>query len=279
MTHMARNVFAVFSALVAAFLAAPVAAQDEADLAKKLSNPISSLISLPMQGNFDGNIGPADDGERFALNIQPVIPIDIGGGWNLISRTIVPIVSQDDILPGAGSQFGLGDVVQSVFFSPQAPTAGGLIWGVGPVFLLPTATDDLLGGGKLGLGFTGVALTQRGPWTIGALANHIWSVAGEDNLNFAGGAVPRSDISTTFLQPFISYTTKNAWTYSLNTEATYDWEGEDWAVPVNLAVSKLTRIGAQPVSVGAGVRYWVESSPGSPEGFGARLTLTFLFPR
>ena len=262
-----------------ALFAIPAHAQDEADLAKKLSNPISSLISLPMQGNYDSNIGPADDGERFSLNIQPVIPVDIGGGWNLISRTIVPIVAQDDILPGAGDQFGLGDVVQSVFFSPQAPTAAGLIWGVGPVFLLPTATDDLLGGGKLGLGVTGVALVQRGPWTIGGLANHIWSVAGEDNLNFAGGVIPRSDISTTFLQPFISYTTKDAWTFSLNTETTYDWEGENWAVPVNLAFSKLTRIGDQPVSIGAGVRYWVESSPGSPEGFGARLTFTFLFPR
>ena len=240
------------------------------DLAKKLANPIASLISVPFQLNLDKNIGTRDDGERVVLNIQPVIPFRLTDDWNLISRTVLPITWQDDVFPAADDQFGLGDTVQSLFLSPQQPSPGGLIWGVGPVVLLPTATDDLLGSEQLGLGPTGVALTQRGPWTFGALANQIWSVAGNGD---------RPDINRTFLQPFLAYTTPTAWTVNLNTESTYDWDTNDWTVPINLQVSKLIKIGSQPVSIGGGVRYWADSPTSGPEGFGARLTLTFLFPR
>src|SRR5206468_7964292 len=124
------------------------------------------------------------------------------------------VVAQDDIFPGAGSQTGIGDIVQSVFFSPKATTASGWIWGAGPVLLLPTGSDDLLSAKKWGAGPTGVALKQQGPWTYGALANHIWSFAGNNG---------RPDISATFLQPFVTYTTPTAWSFMLNTESTYDW--------------------------------------------------------
>jgi hypothetical protein len=228
------------------------------------------LISVPLQSNVDCNIGPADDGCRYTLNVQPVIPISIADDWNVISRTILPITYQSDIFPGAGDQFGLGDITQSLFFSPKAPSSfGGLIWGVGPVFLIPTATDDLLGTEKFGIGPTAVVLKQAGPWTIGILANHIWSVAGDDD---------RADVSSTFLQPFVSYTTKDAWTFSLNTESSYDWKDEQWSVPVNAQVTKLLRLGKQPISIGGGLRYWAESPESGPEGFGGRLIVTFLFP-
>jgi hypothetical protein len=231
---------------------------------------VAALISVPFQFNYDDGIGPSDDGSRSVLNIQPVIPFSFGEDWNIISRTIVPLVDQSDIFPGAGSQTGLGDTVQSLFLSPKAPTAGGIIWGVGPVFLLPTATDDLLGTGKWGIGPTGVVLRQQGPWTVGGLGNHIWSVAGDED---------RADVSQTFLQPFVSYTTPEAWTFTLQTESTYNWETEEWAVPVNAVASRVVTVGNRPVSFFGGVRYWAEAPDGGPEGWGMRLGATLLFPR
>lgn len=239
------------------------------ELAKKLSNPIAALISVPFQFNYDSNIGPADKGNRLVLNIQPVVPISLNDNWNIISRTILPVIKQNDIFPGAGAQRGLGDVVQSVFFSPKKPTESGWIWGAGPVFLLPTATNKYLGADKWGVGPSFVALKQDGPWTYGALVNHLWSVAGSGN----------QDISATLLQPFLSFTTAGALTYALNTESGYDWESEQWAVPVNASISKVTKLGSQLVSVMGGVRYWAESTDSGPEGLGFRLQLTLLFPR
>jgi hypothetical protein len=243
---------------------------DSAELAKKLANPVAALISVPFQLNYDQNIGTEDEGERWTLNCQPVVPIELNQDWNIISRTILPVIWQDDIFPSAGSQSGIGDIVQSVFFSPKAPMARGWIWGAGPVFLFPTGSDDLLTADKWGAGPTAVMLKQQGPWTYGALVNHIWSFAGDDN---------RADISTTFLQPFISYTTPSAWTFSLNTESTYDWKNKQGSVPINGVVSKVTKIGNQLLSVGAGLRFWADSPESGPEELGFRLIITLLFPK
>lgn len=242
----------------------------DAELAQELSNPLADLMTIPIQMNYDRDIGPLDDGWKLQTNIQPVIPFHLNEDWNLISRTIMPVIYQDDIFPGAGSQFGLGDINLSLFFSPKEPTSGGLIWGIGPVLLLPTATENLLGAKKWGAGPTAVALTMRGPWTVGLLANHIWSYAGDSG---------RQDISSTFLQPFAAYTWPSAWTVSVQSESTYNWKTEKWSVPVNVAVSKLVRLGKLPVSLQAGVGYWAESPDAGPEGFRFRVQANFVLPK
>ncbi|GDX76591.1 hypothetical protein LBMAG41_16670 [Cyanobium sp.] len=241
----------------------------EASLAKQLANPVASLISVPFQFNYDSGIGVQENVQRANLNIQPVVPFKLSADWNLISRTILPVVNfQGEAGPETG-QLNFGDTVQSLFLSPAKPGPGGVIWGVGPVALLPTATGQLSGIHQWGLGPTGVALVQRGPWTVGALANHLWSVANNGS---------NANVNATFLQPFLTYTTPTAWTISLNTESTYDWAANRWAVPLNLVVAKVTKVGNQLLSLGAGVRYWVDGPDSGPHGWGARLVATLLFP-
>ncbi len=241
---------------------------DEQELAKKLSNPIAALISIPFQSNWNSGMGPDGRGKQFVMNVQPVIPISLNEDWNMISRTIVPIIDQEDVVPGTGGQSGVGDITQSLFFSPKAPTESGWIWGVGPVFLIPTAENQYLGGDKWGTGPTAVFLKQEHGWTYGGLVNHVWSFAG-------GGA---SEVNRSFIQPFLSYTTPDVWTFSLNAESTYDWLEDDLAVPLNLAVAKLVRLGKLPVQFQFGVRYWAERSEFGAEGFGFRFSVTFLLP-
>ena len=243
---------------------------DDAGLAQELTNPIADLITVPIQVNYDQGIGPADDGTKIATNVQPVIPIKVNEDWNLITRTIVPIVHQEDIYPGAGSQFGLGDINLTLFFSPLKPSAGGMIWGAGPVFLLPTATDSLLGAKKWTAGPAGVVIMMRGPWTMGMLANHVWSYAGDNK---------RQDISNTFIQPFISYTWPSAWTVSAQSESNYNWKDKKWSVPINVSLSRLVRIGKLPVSLSGGMGYWAKSPANGPQDFRVRLQANIVLPK
>jgi hypothetical protein len=243
------------------------AASSEADLAKQLANPVASLISVPLQANWDFGIG-VNDAYRFTLNVQPVVPLSLNDDWNLIIRTILPVIDAESPAPGIDDVSGLGDTVQSFFFSPKEPVNGWIL-AAGPVALWPTATDTQLGSEQWGAGPTVLGLKQTGPWTYGLLANHLWSYAGDQD---------RGDVNVTFLQPFCSYITSTKTTFTLNSESTYDWENEQWTVPLNVIVSQMFRIGSQPMQASLGGRYYVETPDGGPE-WGVRAVLTFLFPK
>jgi hypothetical protein len=253
--------------IIALSLVTPMLHAQEADLAKKLANPIADLISVPIQSNYDFGVGPGD-GTIWKTNIQPVIPIGINDDWNVISRTILPVIDQEGLAPAGDTldEFGLGDITQSFFFSPKESSP---IWGIGPVFLIPTATDELLGTEKWGAGPTAVVLKQQGPWTYGALANHLWDFAGDDD---------RDSVNASYLQPFLAYITPTHTTFSLNTETTYDWQNDQWTVPINFQISQLLKIGGHPVQFFAGARYYAEKPDDGPE-WGLRFGLTFLFPK
>ena len=254
-------------------LTTAVAADDAAELAKKSLNPIAAMYSLPVQFNWNQKMGPTNSGIQTVTNIQPVLPFSINDDWNLISRTIVPVIDQRSLAPrGMADESGVGDVTQSLFFSPTAVSESGWIWGAGPVFLIPTGSDDLLTQEQWAAGPTAVALKQANGWTVGALANHLWSL--EDS-----PAEGREKINATFLQPFLSYTTSTYTSFGINTESTYDWRAREWSVPLNMTVTQLLRIGGQPLSIQLGPRYWLDSSEDGAQGWGFRAAVTLLFPR
>jgi hypothetical protein len=244
-------------------------ADNTQELAKQLSNPVASLISVPIQTNYDFNVGDFSDGFRFTTNIQPVIPIALTPKLNLITRNILPVTHQSDVFAGLGDQSGLGDLTSSFFLSPSGPVKG-LIVGAGPVFLLPTATNKYLGTGKWGVGPTLVVLKQHGPWTAGGLYNHIFSFTGQS---------ARSDVSQTFFQPFLTYTYPNTTTLGINMESTYDFAGgAGWTVPINVFASKIFKLGSQLTNFQIGGRYYAAAPSAAPD-WGLRFTTTLLFPK
>lgn len=248
-------------------------AEDSAELAKQALNPVAAMYSLPVQYNWDQKMGPSGDGIRSLTNIQPVLPFTLNDDWNLISRTILPVVDQHGLgSGGAADKSGVGDVTQSFFFSPKKPTYNGWILGAGPAILIPTGSDDLLSSEQWALGPTVVALKQSNGWTRGILANHLWGLDGSPPDD-------KDKVNSTFLQPFLSFTNSQFTTYGVNTESTYNWQSREWSVPINLMVTQLLKIKGQPLTVQAGPRYWVESPEDGPQGWGFRVALTFLFPR
>jgi len=266
---------ATLSAEEQAAATAPAAGADAAAaLAMKLQNPIAAMISAPVQNNFDFGAGPKGDGFQYLVRVQPVIPFSLGDDWNIISRTIVPIIYQDHIVPevhnskvdNSASQSGLGDTIQNVFFSPKA-LFDGWTWGAGPVFQLPTATDPVLGQGKWCMGPTALVLKQNHGWTYGALVNQLWDFAGwgDEYVNY------------TFLQPFLVYTFPTHTSIALNTESTYDWNAAQWTIPINLTVKQLVKIGKMPLQFEFGPRYYADKGPNGPD-WGLRFTVTFLIP-
>ncbi|MEE8626147.1 MAG: hypothetical protein V3T19_12465, partial [Acidiferrobacterales bacterium] len=200
------------------------------EMAKAAQNPVADLISLPFQNNTNFGFGPDDDIQN-VLNIQPVIPFHLSENWNLITRTIVPLINQPEVVQGTGDEFGLGDINFTAFFSPKNPTKG-IIWGAGPIFAFPTATDEKLGSEKWSLGPSAVALTIQGPWLFGALINNVWSFAGDDD---------RDDVNAMLVQPFVNYNLPNGWYLVSSPIITANWEaasGNTWLVPLGGGVGK-----------------------------------------
>jgi hypothetical protein len=241
-------------------------ASAEAELAKKLQNPVASLISVPIQNNWDFGIGPAN-AMKYTANVQPVIPLSISTDWNLIIRTILPVIYAESPVAGGADHSGLGDITQSFFFSPKAPV-GGWILAAGPVVFWPTATDSALGAGQWGAGPTVLALQQKNGWTYGVLANHIWSYTGWG----------KTEVNSTYLQPFVSFTTKTFTTFGLNTESTYNWQASQWTVPIIPSISQLLKISKMPIQLQLGVKYYAEKPNGGPD-WGLRFAVTLLFPK
>jgi hypothetical protein len=224
--------------------ASDAAAKKEDDataLAKKVQNPVADLYSFPFQDNIGFNYGP-NQAVQNVLNFQPVIPIHLGPDVNLITRTILPIVTQP---VSGGSTTGLGNVSFSAFLSP-AKGGKQLIWGVGPVVTFPTATSPDLGSQSTwGLGASVVALSMQGPWVFGVLVNNVWSVAGASS-------------NTMLIQPFINYNLKDGWFINTSPTIYVNWEAADnnkWLVPFGGGFGKLQFFGKVPINFNAQV-FW-----------------------
>ena len=239
------------------------------ELAKKLVNPLTDLVSVPLQFNWLNNVGPEKE-LRSLIYFQPVVPMSVNEKWNVIGRLVVPYLSQ----PAAfGGSSGLSDVMAQAFFSPK--TSGTFTWGAGPMFNLPVPTDPTLGLGKWAAGPAVAVMKQKGGMTYGMLVNHIWSFA-------STGDIERSDVSMSYVQPVIAHTSRSGVTVSATMEAVADWEAvnpdDTWSIPINVLVSKLTRFANTPMSVQIGGGYYIAQQSYGPH-WQLRTTFTLLLPR
>ncbi|MGA7932183.1 MAG: hypothetical protein WCA35_01250, partial [Kovacikia sp.] len=238
-------------------------------LAKAAQNPIASLISVPFQNNFNFGVGPYDR-LQYVLNFQPVFPTSLSDDWLLVSRIITPIILQPiGITASTESTFGLGDLNPSFFFVPK--NSSDFTWGVGPVFALPTATYTPLGTGKWSVGPTAVVVWSPGHWVIGALANQLWSIAGDPS---------RPDVSQFLIQPFINYNLPDGWYLTSSPIITANWNassGNQWTVPIGGGFGKIFRIGKQPVNANLAA-YWNVAKPEFAADWQLRFQFQLLFP-
>jgi hypothetical protein len=245
------------------------AADDTEGLAKAAQNPIANLISFPLQNNTGFGVGPFDRTQN-VLNIQPVIPIQLSENWNLITRTILPVVWQPNVGQSAQGWSGFGDLNPQLYFSPAKP--GKLIWGLGPTFVLPTAIAQQLGQGKLSMGPAVVLLTTPGHWVIGTLVNNVWSVAGSGR---------RVAVNQMLVQWFVNYNLKKGWYLATSPIVTADWRassGNQWVVPLGGGVGRIIRVGNQPMNITAQF-YGNAVHPNGTSPWGMRLQCQLLFPR
>jgi hypothetical protein len=239
------------------------------ELRSATQNPVADLISVPFQNNTAFDIGPFNRIQN-VLDIEPVIPVYITKKWMLINRIIQPVVWQPYPNQPTGGEYGFGDMNPEFFISPRKP--GKIIWGVGPVFAIPTATDTILGQGKVSLGPGFVALTQPPHWTLGVLANNVWSVAGSGS---------RPSVNQFLLQYFINYNMKKGWYIDIAPIITANWEassGNVWTVPVGGGLGKLMKVGFQPMTVAAEF-YGNAAHPSGASPWGMRIQISLLFPK
>ncbi len=239
--------------------------KDANAIAGQLANPVAKLISVPFQFNYDRGIGERQQGRMVSLKFQPVVPISVNENWNLITRPIVTTEWQRDVDGSSGT--GVGPIALETFFSPAA--AARTVWGVGPFLSTPSLSGNRYGTRQWGAGASFVGMVRPGAWTIGVLGYQSWNV---------GGSGEAGTANNTYWQPFMSYVTRNAWTYTLDTESTFNWDTRRASNPMNAIVSKLVYVGKMPVSLAAGARYYLTSTPGGPSGWGGRATITFVFP-
>lgn len=247
----------------------PSASSSTEGLAKAAQNPVADMISVPFQSNFNFGVGPSNS-LQYVLNFQPVIPVHLSDDWNLITRTIIPFINQASPAPGISSDYGLGDTTLELFLSPAKP--GEWIWGVGPIFQFPTATDTELGQGQWGIGPTAVVLRSDGHWLYGVLANQLWSYAGESG---------RPALNQMLVQPFVNYNFPHGWYLVSAPIITANWRetaGNAWTVPVGGGVGKIIRIGKLPINVQVEAFANVVRPDNGPD-WQLRAQITFLFPR
>jgi hypothetical protein len=222
------------------FHGASADAEESAEIAKQAQNPIASVISVPFQNNATFGVGD-DSRVQDSLLIEPVVPFRLTPDWNLITRTIVPVIDQPALAPGLGNVSGLGDVQLSLYMSPVEPFKG-LIWGLGPSFSFATASDRSLGTGKDSAGFSTALLTIQGPWLVGVLITDVASIAGQEN---------RKSVHQFLMQPFVDYNFSRGWYLASSPIMTADWKapsGNKWTVPVGGGGGKILHIGRQAVN-------------------------------
>lgn len=247
----------------------PVWAQESSEIAKQAQNPIASLISVPFENDFNPQTGINKE-DSYVLEMKPVVPLNLSNDWNLITRTIIPVIQVPDLAPGVDGTTGVGDVQLSLFLSPAK--AGAVIWGAGPVISFPTASQEILGTKKLSVGPTVVVLRIQGHWLFGTLVQNLFSVA---------GPTPRADVNQMLMQPFANYNLRHGWYLTSSPIITANWEvnpNQRWVVPVGGGVGKIVHFGKLPVNMYTQFFRNVESPDGTSH-WSARFQAQLLFPK
>lgn len=243
--------------------------QEEEQLLKQLANPLSAMASVATLLDFDYHIGPGEDGHRTTLSFQPTVPLSLGEQWSIVSRSVLPVVYQEEITPGAGSQAGIGDLTEAVYAAKMEPGPRGWVWGAGPIVQIPIGSEDLLTNKKWSLGPSIAFVKQQDDLTYGLIASQLWSI---------GGSGQRPDVNVGLYSPFLTYQSTGLWNLELQVPFTYDFNAHQWTVPVLLTIEKLVSFQKVPVTISFGVRYWAEGPQSSPHDLAFRFGLTLAFP-